>query len=53
MQISDLKLSKLQGDQLMQLLKTTMNLKLGQTVVFGAGKPQGTRALLLILSVKR
>jgi hypothetical protein len=52
-QISDLKLSKLQGDQLTQLLKTTMNLKLGQTVVFGAGKPQGTRALLLILAVKR
>lgn len=52
-QISDLKLSKLQGDQLNQLLKTTMNLKIGQTVVFGAGKPQGARALLLILSVKR
>lgn len=52
-QISDLKLSKLQGDQLNQLLKTTMNLKVGQTVVFGAGKPQGARALLLILSVRR
>lgn len=52
-QISDLKLSKLQGDQLNQLLKTTMNLKVGQTVVFGAGKPQGSRALLLILSVRR
>ncbi len=52
-QISDLKLSKLQGDQLTQLLKTTMNLKIGQTVIFGAGKPQGTRALLLILAVKR
>lgn len=52
-QISDLKLSKLQGDQLTQLLKTTMNLKIGQTVVFGAGKPQGARALLLILAVKR
>jgi len=52
-QISDLKLSKLQGDQLTQLLKTTMNLKIGQTVVFGAGKPQGARALLLILAVTR
>jgi hypothetical protein len=52
-QIGDLKLSRLQGDQLTQLLKTTMNLKVGQTVVFGAGKPQGARALLLILAVKR
>lgn len=52
-QISDLRLSKLQGDQLTQLLKTTMNLKIGQTVVFGAGKPQGAKALLLILAVKR
>lgn len=52
-QVSDLKLSRLQGDQMTQLLKTTMNLKIGQTVVFGAGKPQGARALLLILAVKR
>jgi hypothetical protein len=53
-QIGELELSKLQGDQLTQVLKkTTMNLKIGQTVVFGAGKPQGAKALLLILAVKR
>ncbi|GAC1434641.1 MAG: hypothetical protein NVSMB68_07070 [Thermoanaerobaculia bacterium] len=51
--LSDFKVSKLQGDQLTQLLKTTMNLKLGQTVVVGATKSQGGRALLIIVAAKR
>ncbi|HEV8660048.1 MAG TPA: secretin N-terminal domain-containing protein [Thermoanaerobaculia bacterium] len=52
-QISDFKLAKLQGDQLTQLLKTTINLKLGQTVILGATKPQGQRALMIIVAAKR
>jgi len=52
-QISDFKLSKLQGDQLTQLLKTTINLKLGQTVILGATKAQGQKALMIIVAAKR
>lgn len=53
-QLIDFKVAKLQGDQLTQLLKkTTMNLRLGQTVVVGAGKSDGSRALLIILAAKR
>ena len=51
--ISDFKLSRLQGDQLTQLLKTTVNLQVGQTLIMGAGKPQGARALMLIISAKK
>lgn len=52
--VSDLKISKLQDDQLTQVLKpTTMNLKLGQTVIFGAGRTQGQKALILIISARR
>jgi len=52
--VSDLKIAKLQGDQLTQILKpTTMNLKLGQTVILGAGKPQGQKALILVISARR
>lgn len=52
--VSDLKISKLQGDQLTQILKpTTMNLKLGQTIILGAGKPQGQKALILVISARR
>jgi type II/III secretion system protein len=52
-QISDFKLSKLQGDQLTQLLKTTLNLKVGQTVIFGASKPQAQKALVLVFAAKK
>ena len=53
--ISDFKLSRLQGDQLTALLKTTLNLKLGQTVIIGVTptKTQGQRALMIIVSAKR
>jgi hypothetical protein len=50
----DFKLAKLQGDQLAQLYKTTLNLKIGQTLIFGATRdPQSRRALLVIVSAKR
>jgi hypothetical protein len=52
-QISDFKLSRLQGDQLTQLLKTTLNLKIGQTVILGATKPAGGRALILVVAAKK
>lgn len=53
-QLIDFKISKLQNDQLTPILKkATMNLKLGQTIVVGAGKPDGARALMVILAAKR
>lgn len=52
--LTDFRISKLQGDQLTPVLpKTTMNLKLGQTVIFGAAKPQGGRALMIVVAARR
>lgn len=54
MKLSDFRLSRLEGDQLSPLLKTTLNLKLGQTVVIGATKqPQSQRALMIVVSATR
>ena len=55
--VNDFRLSKLQGahkDELAQLLKTSLNLKLGQTVILGASKASGSqKALMLVLVAKR
>ena len=52
--VSDFKLSRLDGDQLEPLLKTTLNLKLGQTVIIGATRqPQSQRALMIVVTAKR
>lgn len=55
--IVDFKLSRLQGaekDQLAALLKTTLNLKVGRTVILGATKvPQSQRALMIVITAKR
>ena len=52
--LADFKLSKLQGDQLSALYKTTLNLKIGQTLIFGATRdPQSQRALVVVVSAKR
>lgn len=55
--VSDLRVSKLSGpqhDQLAQLLKTTLNLKLGQTVILGAAKaPQSQRSLMIVVVARR
>lgn len=52
--LSDFRLSKLDKDQLSQLYKTTMNLKVGRTVIFLATRdPQSQRALVVILTAKR
>ena len=51
--LNDFKLSKLQNDQLVPLYKASLNLKLGRTVIIGASKPQGQRALLIVVVAKR
>ena len=55
--IIDFKVSRLEGadkDQLTQLFKTTLNLKIGRTVTFGATKSaQSQRALMIVISAKR
>jgi uncharacterized protein YjdB len=52
--ISDFRLSKIQNDQVTSLLKTTLNLRLGQTYIFGATKtPQSQRALMIVLIARR
>jgi hypothetical protein len=55
--VNDLHLSRLGGpqkDQLTSLLKTSLNLKVGQTVILGASKvPSSQRALMIVLLAKR
>jgi uncharacterized protein YjdB len=52
--VSDFRLSKIQNDQVTSLLKTTLNLRLGQTYIFGALKtPQSQRALMIVLIARR
>ena len=53
-QVSDLKISRHAGDELTQVLKTTLNLKLGQTVILNATRqPNAGRALMIVISAKR
>jgi hypothetical protein len=53
-EISNFKLSRLDGDQLAPMMKTTLNLKLGQTVIMAVTKDaKSNRALMLVLSAKR
>ena len=52
--ISDFKLFKLDGDQLAPLMKTTLNLKLGQTVIIGVTKQAASqRALMMVVTARR
>lgn len=52
--LSDFRLSRLEGDQLSPMMKTTLNLKIGQTVIIGATKQaQSQRALMIVFSAKR
>lgn len=53
-QIGDFKLSKLDGDQLAPMLKTTLNLKLGRTVIIGVTRDaKSQRALMMVLAARR
>ena len=51
--LNDFRLSKLQNDQLVPLYKASLNLKLGRTVIVGATRPQGQRALMIVVVAKR
>lgn len=52
--ISDFQLSRLTGDQLTPMMKTTLNLKLGQTIVVGVTRQANSqRALMMVLSAQR
>jgi hypothetical protein len=51
--LNDFRVLKLQNDQLVPLYKTSLNLKLGRTVIIGASKPQGQRALMIVVVAKR
>lgn len=52
--LSDFRLARLDGDQLAPMMKTTLNLKLGQTVILGATKqPNSQRALMIVVSARR
>jgi len=52
--LSDFKLLKLDGDQLTPVLKTTLNLRLGQTVIIGATRQPGSqRALMIVVTARR
>lgn len=52
--IVDFKLFRAEGDQLNPLLKTTLNIKLGQTVIIGATRdPQSQRALMIVVTAQR
>jgi len=52
--ISDFQLSRQSGDQLSPMMKTTLNLKLGQTFIMGVTRqPNSGRALMMVLSARR
>lgn len=52
--IADFQLSRLTGDQLTPMMKTTLNLKLGQTIVVGVTRQANSqRALMMVLSAQR
>lgn len=52
--VSDFRLSKREGDVLSQMLKTTLNLRLGQTVIIGATRQaQSQRALMIVVTASR
>jgi hypothetical protein len=52
--LEELKVARLANGELAQILKTTMNVKLGQTtIVFAAKQPQSSRALAIVVTAKR
>ena len=52
-QLSDFRISKLNGDQLSELYKTTLNVTIGQTVVLTVARPKGQRALSVAFVARR
>ena len=52
--LGEFRLSRLDGDQLAPMLRTTLNLKLGQTVIIGATKDANSnRALMIVVTAQR
>lgn len=52
--VSDFHLSKLQKDQLQSLLKTSLNLRIGQMYIFSVSKTaQSQRALMIVITARR
>lgn len=52
--VGEFHLSRLQKDQLVSLLKTTLNLRLGQTYIMAATRtPESQRALMIVLVAHR
>jgi len=51
--LNDFRLSKVAKGELTPLYKAGLNLKVGQTVIFGATKTQGQRAIFLVFNAKR
>lgn len=51
--LSDFRLSRIQKDQLISLFKAGLNLRIDQTVMFGATKTQGQRAVFLVFVAHR
>jgi len=52
--VSDFHLSRLQKDQLASLIKTTLNLRIGQMYIVGASKTaQSQRALMIVITARR
>jgi hypothetical protein len=52
--VGDFRLSRLEGELLTPMMKTTLNLKLGQTVIIGATKQvQSDRALMIVVTARR
>ena len=52
--VADFQLSRLQKDQLSSLLKTSLNLRLGQTYIVAAARaPESQRALMIVLVAHR
>lgn len=52
--VENFKLSRLDGDTLAPLMKTTLNLKLGQTVIMAVTRQaQSQRAIMMVLTAKR
>jgi len=52
-ELTDFRIMKLQKDQLTQVYKTTLNLKIGQTIVLVVKRPQGQRALSVAFVARR
>jgi len=52
--VENFRLSRMDGDQLAPVMKTTLNLKLGQTLIMAVTRDaQSQRALMMVLSAKR